>query len=133
MRYDGFASETQAYRAEIEKADKGLAEIGARIEETEKQGAADREIVSRSDEQLRSVNEKLRLFEVGMEHKTGEAKVIGERIKSQQRQLSASTEELQYSLSRIGEIENLVEKSVKTRESGQKRAEKIMEIGRAHV
>ena len=126
LRYDGFASETQAYRAEIDKAEKGLKEIGEHIEATEKQGAADREAAENADEQLRSVNEKLRLFEVGMEHKTGEAKVIGERIQSQKRQLSAANEEVQYSLTRIGEIEESVEKSIKMRESGQKRAEKIV-------
>lgn len=126
LRYDGFASETQAYRAEIQKAEQGLAQIEENLTKNEAMEASDREAVSRSDEQLRSVNEKLRLFEVGMEHKTGEAKVIDERIKSQQRQLSAATDEVQYSLSRIRDIDALVAANAKTHERNQKRAEEIV-------
>ena len=126
LRYDGFASETQSYRAAIEKADTELTQVEERMLQNEEQEVESRELSAKSDEQLRHVNEKLRLFEVGMEHKTGEAKVIDERIKSQQRQLSAATDEVQYSLSRIREIDSLVAQSARTHEASSKRAEEIL-------
>ena len=125
LRYDNFAYETARHREKMEEATVQLNAIESRLANVEEEEEAGRAAIAQADETLRGLNEKLRLFEVGMEHKSGEAKVIGERIRSYRSQLGAATDDVEYSLRRTEEIDRLVKESVRKRAGGEKRSKEI--------
>ena len=106
-RYDNFAYETGRQREKIEKANDRLTLVEERLNALDGEETAAREAIAKADDDLRSLNEKLRLFEVSMEHKTGEAKVLSERIQSYNRQLRTASDDVEYSLRRSAEIDRL--------------------------
>ena len=106
-RYDNFAYETGRQREKIEKANDRLTSVEERLNALDGEETAAREAIAKADDDLRSLNEKLRLFEVSMEHKTGEAKVLSERIQSYNRQLRTASDDVEYSLRRSAEIDRL--------------------------
>ena len=84
-----------------------------------------REEINKADEQLRALNEKLRIFEVGMEHKSGEAKVINTRIESYKHQLSQAVDDIDYSQRRSQEIDTLVSQNAIKQKACAERADEI--------
>ena len=125
VRSDSFAAETEKQTKKIDRASAQLAEVEARLAQVDEEERTGREQISKSDDQLRSINEKLRLFEVGLEHKSGEAKVISERIQAYRRQIDAYSDDLGYSLRRTKEIDSLVAQSAKNAGDSEKRAREI--------
>ena len=125
IRHDSFAYETDKHRTRIAETEKELSAVEERLAAVEESERTGREKIAQADEQLRSLNEKLRLFEVGMEHKSGEAKVIGERIQSYKRQLDAASDDVEYSLRRTKEIDALVMQSAKKSERDARRYQEI--------
>ncbi|MDE7158340.1 MAG: hypothetical protein K2N74_02090, partial [Clostridiales bacterium] len=81
--------------------------------------------VAKADDTLRSLNDKLRLFEVGLERKSGEAKVIGEQIRSYRTQLSRASDDVEYSLRRALELDVQAAASEKNKTEGEKRVQEI--------
>ncbi len=124
-RYDNFAYETGKQREKIEKASAQLSTVEERLTSLDAEEIAAREAIFKADEDLRSLNEKLRLFEVGMEHKTGEAKVLSERIQSYHRQLRTASDDVEYSLRRTAEIDRLEKTGAKRAEENAARAGQI--------
>ena len=125
VHYDSFAGETELYRKKIEEVGEKISAVETRLSEIDEEERADRDAISKADDQLRALNEKLRLFEVGMEHKTGEAKLIGERIQSYRRLLSQATDDVEYSIRRTKEIDALVNASAKKQVVSEKRIAEI--------
>ncbi len=125
VRTESFAQETEKQRAKIYEAEERLNRVEARLGEIDTAEADGRQKIAAADEQLRSLNEKLRLFEVDLEHKNGEARVIGERIASFRRQLRAASDEVEYSLRRTREIEKITLETQKKESVNAKRAEEI--------
>ncbi len=121
-RAENFEYETGKHRKKIEEADRRLAAVERETEEVDGGEIAAREQIGKADEELRTLNEKLRLFEVGLEHKSGEARVIGERIASYKRRLSEASDDAEFSLRRTKQIEELSKESAKKREDAEKRA-----------
>ena len=125
VRFDNFAYETGKQREKIEQAGRELNGVEGRLAALDKEEEAAREAIAKADEELRAVNEKLRAFEVGIEHKTGEAKVLGERIRSYRRQLQTATDDIEYSLRRTREIERLEKSGAAKSQENVRRAEEI--------
>ena len=105
VKSDSFHAETGKHRAKIAEADTKLAAIEKRIGEVDESEARGRTLIAAADEELREINDKLRYFEVGIEHKSGEAKLIAERIKNYRRQLSEASDVVEYSLRRSKQID----------------------------
>ncbi len=124
-REENFEYETGKHRKKIEAADLRLAALEKEMAQVDGDEVAARERIEASDEELRALNEKLRVFEVGLEHKSGEAKLIGERISSYKRRLSEASDDVEYSLRRTKQIDELTQKSEKKREEAQKRVDAI--------
>ncbi len=125
VRFDNFAFETGKQREKIEDATRRLNAVEDRLSVLDTEESEGREAIVKADENLRSLNEKLRLFEVGMEHKTGEAKVIGERIASYRRQLQTAADDVEYSLRRTQEIDQLERAGAARAEKNGRRAAEI--------
>ncbi len=125
VRSDGFEQETTKYRTIIAAAEIELSEIEQRLAAIDVEETADRNKIAEADAQLREINEKLRMYEVGMERKSGEAKVMNERMFSYRRQLEQASEDIAYSLRRTEEIDSLVKESNKTLSANAKRSVEI--------
>ena len=125
VRFDNFAYETGKQREKIDDATRKLTAVEERLTAIDTEEEEGRAAIAKADDNLRSLNEKLRLFEVGMEHKTGEAKVIGERIASFRRQLQTAADDVEYSLRRTQEIDALTASGAARAEKNEKRAKQI--------
>ena len=125
VRFDNFAYETGKQREKIDDATRKLTAVEERLAAIDTEEEEGRAAIAKADDNLRSLNEKLRLFEVGMEHKTGEAKVIGERIASFRRQLQTAADDVEYSLRRTQEIDALTASGAARAEKNEKRAKQI--------
>ena len=125
VRFDNFAYETGKQREKIDDATRKLTAVEERLAAIDTEEEEGRSAIAKADDNLRSLNEKLRLFEVGMEHKTGEAKVIGERIASFRRQLQTAADDVEYSLRRTQEIDALTASGAARAEKNEKRAKQI--------
>ena len=127
LRYENFTEETERHRARIREAEEALGSVESRLAVLDSEEIEARGKIGQTDEELRTLNDNLRLYEVGMEHKTGEARVLGERIKAYRRELTAASDEIAYSIRRTKEIEGLVAESAKRTAESEKRS---AEIGR---
>lgn len=125
LRCENASVETERYRVKMQKAGERISAIEAELEKIEQDETAGRDKIGVSDEELRKLNDELRSYEVGLEHKSGEAKVIGERIQSYRRQLRVATDDVEYSLRRTQEIDALVAENAKKAEKNVKRAKEI--------
>ena len=121
-RCENFEHETSKHRKRIAEADEQLTAIESELEEVDEKEARAFESAAEQDESLRDLNDKLRVFEVGLEHKSGEARVLGERISSYKRRLTAASEDVEYSLRRSKEIDRILEEDGKKRSESESRA-----------
>ncbi len=122
LRYENFTEETGRHKKQIAEADKELSAVEGRLGEVDNEEATAREKIEGADEKLRGLNDDLRLYEVGMEHKTGEAKVLSARIDSYRRELNAASDTVDYSVRRIKAIDGLVAEGEKKLEKSRERA-----------
>ena len=127
VRAESFEQETAKQRAKIHEAGEKLQKVEHRLSKIDSEESESREKVLKADEQLRSLNEQLRNFEVGMEHKSGEAKLINERMESYRRALHASSDERNDAMRRTQEIEKLLAESEKKSAADEKRSREIEE------
>ena len=87
FRCENDSVETEKFRVKMQAAENRIAAIEQELAKIEADEAGGRDKISAADDELRALNDKLRTYEVGLEHKSGEAKVIGERILSYRRQI----------------------------------------------
>ncbi len=125
VRSDGFEQETARYQSRIDAAGAALSEIEARIGEVDGEEERIRDAIREADDLLRDINQKLRLFEVGMADKSGEAKSIRAKIDGYSRQIKQVSEEVEYSLRKAKDIDVQVAESKKRKQENEKRAAEI--------
>ncbi len=125
IRSDTFEQETSKYRVRIAEADKVLDEVESRMAYVDVEENNGRVRIADADARLRKINEDLRMYEVGMERKTGQVNVMGERIGNYRRQLEQSSDEIAYSMRRTAEIDSLVAASRKKVEDTDLRTAEI--------
>jgi len=127
MRTETFEEETERERRKIREAEEKLVTVESRLGEIDAEETTGKEKIAKADEQLKALNDKLLLFEVGMERKSGQAKVIDERIQSYRRRLGQATDDVEYSLRRTKEIDRLTAENIKKAEKNAKREKEIAE------
>ncbi len=125
FRCENASVETEKYRKRMESAEARIQAIGEEIERIETDENKVRERVISADEELSGLNGELLTYEVGLERKSGKAKLLDEQISSYRRQLHAATEEVDYSMRRIAEIDRQAVASAKKDEQAQKRLAQI--------
>lgn len=121
MRSEMFDNETQRHRAKIERANARFAETETELLQIDADEKSARDSVARCDETLRGLNENLRTYMVNIANRSGEVKVLGERIASARRQIEEATDEIERSAGRTAEIDVLVTESGKKVASLEKR------------
>ncbi len=125
VRSDSFEQDSIKYRGAIAQAEAELAGIDARLALADGEEEAGRARISQADERLRKLHERLLSFEVGMANKSGDAKVLGERIGNYKRSLSSAAEEIAVSQKRMKDIDAAVQGGMKKAESGERRVKEI--------
>ncbi len=117
--------EANAYIVLYEKSDgekQGLVNAGKLMEERIKElEARNEELIIRyrksqdelsaADVEAQELNERIRIYEVGIEHNNGESRVFTEKANSARTQLADAQEKLAYSSKRIEEIDREISRS----------------------
>lgn len=125
VRSDSFEHESEKYRSKIAEAEAELAGIETRLALADGEEEAGRARIAQADEKLRKLHDRLLSFEVGMANKTGDAKVLNERIGNYRRRLSSAAEDIAVSQKRMKDIDAAAAGSAKRAERGEKRVREI--------
>ena len=125
VRSDTFEQETASYRAKIDGAEKSLSEAEARLAALDGEEDESRAGAYSADIRLKDINERLRLFEVGIERKSGEVKVVHERLEACRHQLEQAKAEIEEAQKRSGEIDGLIAQSGKRKQDGEDRLNEL--------
>ncbi len=125
IRSDRFAQDEARYNGRIAAGEAELSQVQAQILLIDGKEASARLRTSEVDAELRHVNDDLRKYEVDNEHKSGEVKVVQERIKAYNQQLARATEDIAASERRSGEIDVLLDSGEKKLSGSDKRMREI--------
>ena len=125
LRCDNFAYETEKQRERIQAAEEGRAAAETRLATLEEEESAARAQIDEADELLHSLNEELRRYEVSMANKSGDAKVLGERIQAYRARVTSSFDDVSLSLRRVEEIERECEELSQREVEQKRRSEEI--------
>ena len=84
-----------------------------------------RDGIVKADEELQELNERINRYSIGIEHKSGEAKLFTERARSVKSALSKAEEDISYSTKRIESLEKDIMRNIAL---GEKNAERISKM-----
>ncbi len=127
LRCDNAAYETEQQREIIRSATERLSEVEQRLGEVDAEEERSRAATAEADETLHSLNEKLRLYEVDIERKVGDSKVLSERLSNYRRELDRASDDMEQSVRRMKDIDGLVAASQKKLEGTEQQAAKLEE------
>ncbi len=122
VRHDGAEGEKQKLTDKKSKIEERIAFLSIRMDELLTEYQQCRDGISKSDTQLQELNERMQRYAVGIEHKSGEAKLYTERARSVKAKLAAAQEDIAYSAKRIDEIERDIRRA---QSLGEKNAQRI--------
>ncbi len=103
---------------EVEKTDAALVSLAEEYHNCQN-------FIAEADKDLQDLNERIRKYEVGIEHKSGEARLYTERAKAVKNKLASLQEELGFSATRLNDIEREINR---TSAVNEKNAARIADI-----
>ncbi len=77
------------------------------------------------DREIQDLNDRMRRYEVGIEHMSGEAKLYSERARNARSSLNSANETISYSSKRIDEIDREIKRDENLAETKKRRIESI--------
>lgn len=104
-RHDSAAGERAALNEKAEKINKRIEEVNELSERLLREYQTRRDEVAAADAELQDLNERLRRYEVGIEHRTGESKLYAEKARSVKAKLASAQEDIAYSTKRMDDID----------------------------
>ncbi|MCH5146579.1 MAG: chromosome segregation protein SMC [Clostridiales bacterium] len=105
VRHDSAAGEKETLNTQSAAIAEGLKVLEERAEKLLKEYQECRDKVNQADIDLQDLNDRIRLYEVSIEHKSGQTQLYTEKARSVKAQLASAQDELSYSAKRIDEIE----------------------------
>lgn len=105
IRHDGAEGEKSALDSKAYGIAKRISEVTALSERLLTEYQTRRDEINSADAALRDLNERLRRYEVGIEHRSGESKLFTEKARSVKAKLAAAQEDVAYSAKRIDDID----------------------------
>ncbi len=111
VRHDGAEGEKQKINDKKKSIDDRVEYLAKHMEELLAEYRECRKNLDEADVTLQDLNDRIRRYEVGIEHKSGEAKLYTERAKSVKAKLAAAQEDITYSMKRIEEIDRDVRRT----------------------
>ncbi len=110
-RHDSAEGEKEELDRKAVKIAMRIAEVTALSEKLLQEYQNRRDEISAADAELQDLNERLRRYEVGIEHRTGESRLFTEKASSVKAKLAAAQEDVAYSAKRIDEIDREIRRS----------------------
>ena len=110
-RHDSAEGEREAINVKAFEVAQKIAEVTARSEKLLSEYQTRRDEIAQADVQLQDLNERLRRYEVGIEHRSGESKLFTEKARSVKAKLASAQEDIAYSTKRIDEIDKDIKRS----------------------
>ena len=110
-RHDSAAGEKEELNAKAYAVAVRIAEVTALSEKLLSEYQVRRDEIASADLQLQDLNERLRRYEVGIEHRSGESKLFTEKARSVKAKLAAAQEDVAYSAKRIDDIEREIRRN----------------------
>lgn len=88
-----------------------IAEVNALSEKLLAEYQTRRDEIAAADLELQDLNERLRRYEVGIEHRSGESKLFTEKARSVKAKLASAQEDIAFSTKRIDDIDREIRRS----------------------
>lgn len=140
-RHDGAEGEREELNKKAFKVAQKISELTAYSEKLLSEYQNRREDVAQADRELNELHERLRRYEVGIEHRSGESKLFTEKARSVKSKLAAAQEDIAFSTKRIDDIDREIrrneaysekntERITTLKESGDKFREEINELSK---
>lgn len=111
VRHDSAEGEKDALNAKAYKIAGRIAEVTALSDKLLSEYQNRRDEIAEADNELRDLNERLRRYEVGIEHRSGESKLFTEKARSVKAKLAAAQEDVAYSTKRIDDIDREIRRA----------------------
>ncbi len=124
-RHDSAEGEKLKINEKYEKVNERIEFLARRADELLAEYEKCRDGVGEADEKLADLNTRLTRYEVGIEHKSGEAKLFTERARAVRDKLASAQEEIEYSTKRIDSIELEIKRNKALSEKSSERIEKM--------
>ncbi len=126
IRHDSAEDEKAKLAGKKQKCAERIEFLNNRMEELLNEYHDCRNSLSEADVTLQDLYDRVRRYEVGIEHKSGEAKLFTEKARSVKQKLQAAQEDIAFSTKRIDDIEREVRRSEAL---GEKNGERINTMG----
>ncbi len=110
-RHDGAEGEKQKLNDKKRAVDEKIEFLSNRMDELLAEYQNCRKGLDEADVTLQDLNDRVRRYEVGIEHKSGEAKLYTEKARSVKQKLASAQEDIAYSAKRIDEIDRDVRRA----------------------
>ena len=110
-RHDSAEGEKEALNSKAFKIATRIAEVTALSEKLLAEYQSRRDEINAADAELQDLNERLRRYEVGIEHRSGESKLFTEKARSVKAKLAAAQEDVAYSTKRIDDIDREIRRA----------------------
>ena len=104
-RHDSAESDREKLNSKAFKIAQRISEVTALSEKLLAEYQTRRDEINAADAELQDLNERLRRYEVGIEHRSGESKLFTEKARSVKAKLAAAQEDVAYSTKRIDDID----------------------------
>jgi chromosome segregation protein len=124
-RHDSAAGEREALNEKSAKINARIEEVTALGEKLLEEYQTYRDNITDADLQLQDLNERLRRYEVGIEHRSGESKLFTEKARSVKAKLSQAQEDIAYSTKRIDDIDREIRRAEAYAEKNRQRLENL--------
>ncbi len=110
-RRDSAEGEREALNTKAFKVAMRIEEVTKLSDKLLNEYQARRDEIAAADVELRDLNERLRRYEVGIEHRSGESKLYTEKARSVKAKLASAQEDIAYSTKRIDEIDREIRRN----------------------
>ena len=110
-RHDSAEGEKEALNSKAFKIATRIAEVTALSDRLLAEYQTRRDEINAADAELQDLNERLRRYEVGIEHRSGESKLFTEKARSVKAKLAAAQEDVAYSTKRIDDIDREIRRA----------------------
>ncbi|MBD5632316.1 MAG: chromosome segregation protein SMC [Clostridia bacterium] len=110
-RHDGAEGEKAKLNEKKQQVDQKIEFLSNRMDELLAEYQNCRKGLDEADVTLQDLNDRVRRYEVGIEHKSGEARLYTEKARSVKQKLASAQEDIAYSTKRIDEIDRDVRRA----------------------
>ncbi len=125
LRCENAIVETDRYRGRMQRASERIGQIDDELVKVNEEETSVRERISSSDEELKDLNGKRLKYEVGLEHKSGEARLIAERIRRYGDDLRKAGDNVAYAQRRSAELDQDITGYIKRTEKNARRMDEL--------